>query len=169
MFVRSDNYAKLTEVVTSMLLEGDNLFLEALRNQFRQSEGIQIELTGEGFSSAFHPAKSLKILNAGFQNKVFLDVDGLDENGVVQVGFQLFITNGSISFLEGFAWLQDEWPKMYIEPMYVHDTTTGYSNSETRDDAVIRNLPSDYLVVTKGMLDEAQGKPLPYWPSLQTV
>ena len=49
--VRSGDFSTLTEVVVLMLLEGNNPFLEMLRNQVKSMKDIRIEFTGHGFFS----------------------------------------------------------------------------------------------------------------------
>lgn len=164
--VRSGDFSTLTEVVVLMLLEGNNPFLEMLRNQVKSMKDIRTEFTGHGFFSTLSACRSLQIMNADFRSRVLMDVDGLDEDGVVRVGFQLFVSDGLVSTLEGFAWAQDEWPDVPVTPMFVSRAGARYTNSATRDCNVLEGLPKDSMIVTRDMLDATGSKPLPDWPPL---
>ena len=90
------------------LLAGDDRRLETLRRQMTKVEVTAREFTGVGFFTRFAlPAGTRRV--QGWDRRVIDDlhgtIDGLDRG----VGFALFITDGLLSFLEGFSHAED-WP-----------------------------------------------------------
>lgn len=114
---------KLVQDVMAKLLQGDGAVLEVLRKQYKQAKVVNIEKSGAGFYAQFCVQKSAQKIQDG-KIRYFGDVVG-EINGLTEgVGFVLFIENGKISLLEGYAF-SDEWSEDIRHYRLNHDSDLG--------------------------------------------
>ncbi len=99
-------HEKLIKDVMELMLRNN----EGLRKQYQSSKITSCEETGVGFFANFNTTSPTINSNIYGENFTIGDVIG-NVNGIKgAVGFVLFITNGTISCLEGYTVL-DKWPK----------------------------------------------------------
>ena len=114
-------YSLLIKRVMNLLLNGQSEVLEVLRNQYAYSKIDEIKLTGKGFIVNFKlSSESIPVCNNAKQDFAFGDVDGIIDGTVSAVGFILFVRNGYISTLEGYANIPGSWVKVD------NNTSVGY-------------------------------------------
>lgn len=95
--------------VLRKLLEGDHSVLAALRAQLPKCAVIERESTGCGFLTTLEPSRTLAPAVTGDQQIRITHVAG-DIPGLARgAEFVLFVANGYLDQLEGFA-LEEEWP-----------------------------------------------------------
>src|SRR5262245_11735034 len=92
----------------NFLLCGDNETLAILRAQLATSSVVRRQLTGHGFFTHFHVSEAAdKLPSPG--RFVIEDVHATFAEIEYPVGFILFVEDGAIDTLEGFAY-GDDWP-----------------------------------------------------------
>ncbi len=154
MRVFTGDIARLAQIITPMLLVGDNNFLRALREQYDHLVDVEVDFNGYGFYVNYTVDDRLRIMNENLQYSVFTDMVGNDITGDSVVGFQIFITDGVISTLEGFPFAAHEWPVTEIVPVYTYQPDECHvRESEARFPQVIEKIKNSDMVVTKGFLE----------------
>lgn len=165
MRVFTGDIARLAQIITPMLLVGDNNFLCALREQYDHLVDIEIDFNGYGFYVNYTVDDRLRIMNENLQYSVFTDMVGNDLTGDSVVGFQIFITDGMISTLEGFPFADHEWPVTEVVPVYTYQPDERHvQESETRFQQVIRRIKDSDIIVTKGILESDDANSLDRLP-----
>jgi hypothetical protein len=101
------------EQVMKKLLNGDHENLAVLRMQYEKVKSVDREFSGAGFFSNFNLSDEAPKLN--LEKLQFGDVIGKINNMTDDVGFVLFINNGTIDFLEGYIYGEDKWPEEILE------------------------------------------------------
>ncbi len=130
----SDCYEQIVNRVMTMLLDGVDPILDALRNQFRHSTCESFRLTGCGFFADFSVDEQVHAL---INEPDFSIGDIIGEMKAVEngVGFTLFIRNGRISWLEAYTFGDEQWPAE------VPEITLKYVGDSARDLSAIRSTP----------------------------
>lgn len=108
-------HEKFEEVVMEKLLDGNDVMLTLLREQYSHATVVSREFTGRGFFTTFNiPDHLVKNLATGRIDDVmakFYDSE--------VYYFILYITDGKIDTLEGFSTL-NYWKYNYDEAVVVH-------------------------------------------------
>lgn len=93
-----------------MLLTGDDEVLIKLRKQYELAKITSREFSDVGFYTSFsvQNRNDLRIKDKSFH---IGDVDGTIDGIEGAVGFILYVKDGFISLLEGYANVIDKWPK----------------------------------------------------------
>lgn len=100
---------ELEAAVLDKLLTGELAALACLRAQRQRIHVTKRESTGVGFFTEFgHPDDAVKLATSKSIRfgDVLAELDGLDHGA----GFLLFIDNGLITMLEGYANANEVWP-----------------------------------------------------------
>jgi hypothetical protein len=113
--------APIERQVMQMLLAGEHLILEILRQQFARSIVAERDFTGVGFFTSFKVQDCLPRLVPPRRiviGEVSADVDGLGYG----CGFILFVADGLLGTLECQLWGDDAFPEnpQYTRLYYVH-------------------------------------------------
>ncbi len=110
----------LSTPVIDFLLAGESDFLAALRLQFAHAKITKITEDGYGFYVEYETESSLRILNPQLQGEMVNGIVGIDNQGECICGFALFMSDGMISYLDGYPFLGDTWPDEMITLKYVN-------------------------------------------------
>ena len=120
-------YRKLIKRVMELLLDGDSEVLETLSGQYKCSKITDIKETGKGVFVNFKVIGKTMQLGGDIgghsnikQDFVFGDVNGIVEGVAGAVGFILFVRNGYISTLEGYANVPGSWAKVNEDTVLVY-------------------------------------------------
>lgn len=150
--INTSNIIELSHAVTPLLLAGNTNFLRALRNQYDHLKSEVLDFNGYGFYIDYEIEEKYRILNKNLQKCVITDLVGLDDTGDAVVGFQIFISDGTISTLEGFPYASHVWPEVDIQLVYVRYDANGCNPEEslTRFPEVIESLPDSPNIATAG-------------------
>lgn len=106
--------------VIGKLLNGNDSKFSTLREQLKTATVADRKNTGSGFFVDFFvPSNTPRIsANPSFE---ISDVVGKLNGGKLDVGFVLFVKDGALSMLEGFAYGSEEWPEQ-ISDFQLHYT-----------------------------------------------
>lgn len=106
-------YEKLIGRVMNLLLNGEVEVLKILAHQYERSEVKEIEESGKGIFVSFKVDDEIMPLSNNVkQNFAFGDVNGVIDGVEGAVGFILFIRNGYLDTLEGYANIPGSWDSL---------------------------------------------------------
>ena len=94
--------------VLGLLLDGDDPVLRTLRAQLNMARVESLENTGSGFFMKFVLPEGAPVM-PGELNFQFGDVEAQIEGLSDGAGFVIFVRNGCLSVLEGYAY-EEPWP-----------------------------------------------------------
>lgn len=115
----------LSTPVVEFLLAGESDFLAALRHQFAHAKITKITEDGYGFYIEYETDQNLRIRNPQLQGEMVNGIVGIDDQGECICGFALFMSNGLISYLDGYPFLGDTWPSKTVTLKYVNRDVDG--------------------------------------------
>ena len=99
----------LEQEVLEMLLAGNNAQLEVLRYQLTKAHISNREFTGVGFITNFDvPSKAARLSKR--ERRTIRDVSASIQGIAQGAGFVLFVDDGVLNCLEGFAYGEELWP-----------------------------------------------------------
>lgn len=128
-----DDFEKLEEEVLRMLFEGDEPTLAALRFQLQLAKRNCREMSGTGFFTHFKvPVEAPRLPNnPSFKfGDVTAELEGLQHGA----GFMVFIDDGLLTMLEGYAY-DEAWPP--VIGLY----NLAFMGKPYRDWKALRNTP----------------------------
>lgn len=115
------NHDEFENGLMNMLLAGEDNILLGLRGQYDKCTVKARRFTGVGFYTDFKVNRVHEPV-AGGKSFYIGDVDGAVDGNKGTLGFVLFIKDGFISSLEGYANLLDVWPEEYSNIELTYDT-----------------------------------------------
>lgn len=102
---------ELERSVLAKLLGGKGPVMAALRRQAEVAQVKSREFTGHGVYTSFTVPPALRLTQAG---DFFIGGVGAEIEGMLHgAGFHLFVTDGLIAQLEGYAY-DEPWPASYV-------------------------------------------------------
>ena len=114
-------YVKLIDRVMELLLDGKSEVLETLKHQYENSKIVEVEETGKGIFVRFEITRDSRPVNS--KNKKdfnFGDVNGIVDGIVGAIGFILYVRNGYISTLEGYANVPGSWSNVNEDTQLIY-------------------------------------------------
>ena len=106
------NHEDFEKKLMEMLLDGDDLVLEELRNQYHNSIIESRKFTGAGFFTHFKVKKGIPPVAEGKSFQI-RDIRVTADSVTGAFGFILFINEGYLSMLEGYTLSTEVWPEDY--------------------------------------------------------
>ena len=125
-----DTY-RIRKKLLEKLLQGENLILQELRSQYKNST-VSIEFTGVGFFTDFNVHNCKPIANGKYFQ--IGDINAFIDGDDSKIGFILFIKNGFLSLLEGYTISLNEWPEEY------NNIVLKYNDNDIRDLEELRKI-----------------------------
>jgi hypothetical protein len=116
------------------LLSGNDPKLSTLRLQLKTATVADRKNTGSGFYVDFLVPPNVPRISANPSFEIG-DVAGKLNDGKLDVGFVLFVKDGALSMLEGFAYGTDEWPEQ------IADFQLHYTKGEREEAATTPKTP----------------------------
>jgi hypothetical protein len=118
------NQEEFEKKLMDKLLNGDDIVLKSLMEQYLSSKIKSRDFTGAGFYTFFTVKSGIAPI-VGRKNfeidDVFANYNKIDG----AFGFVLFIRNGYLSSLEGYTLVSDIWPNDYSGVVLIHDGPGG--------------------------------------------
>lgn len=109
------NHKELADQVMKMLLSGREEVLLTLKEQYERAVIISEEDTGAGFFICYQVDGAARIEEEFKTTFQIGDIDGEIDGIDGAVGFILFIKDGYLTMLEGYANGVDKWPETDTE------------------------------------------------------
>lgn len=116
----------LEKRVTEMLLPGDDAVLARLREQYGSAQAVSTGRSDVGFYTTF-TLENKDHLRIGSRSFQICDVKGSTDEAEAAVGFTLFVKDGYIALLQGYANAVEKWPDPGAEIVLTYDS------GDTRD------------------------------------